>query len=143
MDVSRYDAKEMRIRFLKKRIASYDSLLIMSLSPVSLLAVSLWKKDCQDEINYLEAKWKQPKNIDNSVTDEMIQAAKDVPIDSIIDFNHGKAIAWCHEDKSPSLMHWRQGNKASCWVCNKKFSTIDAVMHLYGMRFKDAVRQLI
>lgn len=85
-------------------------------------------------------KWMQTDT--GAITDEMIQQARDYPIDQLIDFNRGKAIAWCHDDKQPSLHHHKQANRAHCWPCNQSFDTISVLMQRDGMTFHAAVREL-
>jgi hypothetical protein len=75
------------------------------------------------------------------ITDDMIEEARKYPIEKLIDFNRKKARAWCHEDKTPSLVHLDRINKAWCPVCDKKFGPIDFLRE-QGMSFPDAVKQL-
>lgn len=86
-------------------------------------------------------KWLHPDT--GAITDDMIQQARDYPISSLIEFDRaGKAIAWCHDDKSPSLHHHKQANRAHCWPCNQSFDTISVLMQRDGMTFTAAVRDL-
>lgn len=78
----------------------------------------------------------------SGITDEQIAIAKEHPIDQIIEFNRGKATAWCHDDKTPSLNHHRQANKAHCFPCGRSFNPVDVLMERDGMTFIDAVRAL-
>jgi len=77
-----------------------------------------------------------------SITEEMIAQAKEYPVDQLIDFNKGKAMAWCHADSNPSLTFWKKGNRAVCWPCDKKFNAIDICVERDGMTFIDAVKYL-
>lgn len=77
-----------------------------------------------------------------SVTDEMIEAAKMYPIDKLVELVHGKALAFCHEDKNPSLTFNPAKNKCRCHVCGKSFSTIDILVMRDGYKFIEAVRSL-
>jgi hypothetical protein len=144
MDVSRAEAADMRIRRLRALVASYDALTAQKeLSPMSLAAIGIWKNDCREEIDYLKAKRQLTKaQQEGRITDEMISIAKSYPITSLIDFNKGVALAWCHADKNPSLTYWAKANRAKCWACNKSFSSIDVMMELHGMSFVDAVKFL-
>lgn len=77
-----------------------------------------------------------------AITDGQIQTARDYPIDRIITFHKGLALAPCHADKSPSL-HWdRKRNRAHCFVCGKSFSGLDYLIEFEGLKFVDAVLQL-
>ena len=76
----------------------------------------------------------------SDITPEQIQAARQFPIQQLIHFEKGKAYAWCHQDKRPSLTLYK--NKAKCWPCNKTYDTIGVLMERDKMSFKDAVRRL-
>jgi len=78
-----------------------------------------------------------------AITPEMILQARQYPIEQLIEFTHGKAVAWCHHpDKTPSLSWHRAGNRAHCFPCGKSFNSIDVLTQRDGMSFKDAVHQL-
>jgi hypothetical protein len=79
---------------------------------------------------------------DDHVTDEMIQRAKVYPIDKLIDFHKGAAIAWCHDDRNPSLTWDRKRNRAKCWPCDKSFDPIQVLRDRDGLSFQEAVRRL-
>lgn len=77
------------------------------------------------------------------LTDEMIEAARSVSIERVIEFDRqGKAPCFAHQDSRPSLTHWRKGNRASCFVCNKRWSALDVLMDRDGLSFQEAVRRL-
>lgn len=82
------------------------------------------------------------KPIKDTITDEMIEQAREQDIRSIIEFKNGKAIAWCHEDKNPSLTYMSKTNKAWCAACGKYFDSIGVLMGRDGMTFITAVREL-
>ena len=77
-----------------------------------------------------------------AITDGMIEAARQYPITSLIDFNRGLAPAWCHTDRRPSLSHHKQANRAHCWPCGKSFDPIAVLMTRDSMTFPAAVRNL-
>ena len=52
--------------------------------------------------------WSKKPPREGEITQEMIQRAKDYPIDGLIEFVRGSAIAWCHDDKTPSLRHFKK-----------------------------------
>ena len=82
-------------------------------------------------------------NLDSrQITDEQIAIARAYPIDQLITFQRGAALAWCHDDKRPSLTHDRKRNRAKCWPCDKSFDSIAVLMDRDGMSFVDAVRAL-
>lgn len=78
----------------------------------------------------------------DEITDTMIESARQVPVDQLIDFSRRKAKAWCHEDRNPSLVHATRINKAWCPVCGRYFGPIDVLMDRDGMTFRDAVKTL-
>lgn len=77
-----------------------------------------------------------------SITNDMVVRAKEYPIEQLVEFDKGKAKAWCHQDKSPSLSWHRKANRAHCFPCNKSFNPIDVLMDRDGMSFPEAVRFL-
>lgn len=95
-----------------------------------------------------EIKW-EIKRLDRAlikfegqITDEMIERARAYPIERLIPFQKGAALAWCHDDKNPSLTWDRKRNRAKCWPCDKSFDSISVLMERDGMSFRDAVKQL-
>jgi len=69
-----------------------------------------------------------------------IEKAKSVPLESIIEFNRGhKRLCIWHNEKTPSLTLNKKHNFMYCFGCNKFGSSIDAIMHLYGLTFREAV----
>lgn len=78
----------------------------------------------------------------NDITDEMIQQAMSVPIDSIVEFIRGHTTAICHDDKRPSAFHGTRTNKLVCPVCDTKYGPIDVLMVRDGLSFPAAVLQL-
>lgn len=77
------------------------------------------------------------------ITDDMIERARNYPIERLVDFDRtGKSIAFCHADKTPSLSWWKKGNKATCFPCNKRFDTISLLMERDNFTFAEAVKRL-
>ncbi|OHD19270.1 MAG: hypothetical protein A2Y38_23780 [Spirochaetes bacterium GWB1_59_5] len=97
-----------------------------------------------DEIHRLQVDffWKNKPTSRNEVTPEMKQRAKDYPVTTLIQFDKGKALAFCHTDKTPSLTYFAKKNVASCFVCNKRFDPIDILMLRDGYSFHGAIRAL-
>lgn len=83
-----------------------------------------------------------PKESANAVTDEMIARAREVRVDTLIEFVRGKALAWCHDDNHPSLTFMTKIGNAWCPACHKYFDAITVQQHLTGQSFHDAVRTL-
>lgn len=79
----------------------------------------------------------------DAITDEMISRVKNFPIERLIEFDRsGKALAFCHPDKTPSLSWWKKGNRATCFPCDKRFDPIDVLMLRDGFTFAEAVKRL-
>lgn len=76
------------------------------------------------------------------ISDDDIATARNRDIRDVVDFNRGKASAWCHEDKNPSLTYMNKTNKAWCPVCGKYFDSIAVLMERDGMTFVKAVEDL-
>jgi hypothetical protein len=78
------------------------------------------------------------------VTDELIKQARQYPIDQLVEFDRqGKAQAFCHKDKHPSLSWDKKRNRAHCFPCGKSFNPIDILTTRDGMSFQNAVRTLL
>lgn len=101
---------------------------------------SMMMDECLDELTALMRSLKRP--IDTTITDDMIEQARGVKISSLIEFNRGKARAWCHDDNNPSLFYGTTLNIAVCPVCDLKFDAISVQQHLTGQTFKEAVQSL-
>ncbi len=86
--------------------------------------------------------WRDKPRSKNDVTPEMKDRAKAHPVTNLIQFNKGKALAFCHSDKTPSMTYYAKMNRASCFVCNKTFDPIDILMIRDGMKYHDAIRAL-
>lgn len=144
MGINRLAAARMRIRYLMEEIEAYKELDPWGADPI----IDHWLREMWDEVYYLlKDAYREPaaaKNKFTNVTPEDIEQARQYPITRLVEFNrYGKAIAWCHDDKRPSMYHGTKKNMAICPVCNLKFSPIDVLMKRDGYKFYDAVRQLI
>ena len=78
----------------------------------------------------------------NGLIEDDIKRARNVPVEMLYDFRIGKAICPFHEDKNPSLVVWKRANKIRCFGCNKTWDSIQFIMDLKGMEFKEAVEYL-
>lgn len=134
-NISELAAIRMRIRFLLDQVDAYAA----SDDPVS----EVWAYEAIDEALKLlkQRLYKQPTE-SGALTEEQIQRAKDYPIEQLLDFKNKKTTAFCHEDKSPSLTHWKAANKAKCFACNLLFNPIDVLMVRDGQTFRQAVLNL-
>lgn len=97
-------------------------------------------RKCQRQIDSLR---RQERGERPEITDEMIAHADSTPIQSVVDFDRsGKAMAWCHPDRNPSLNWNRKHNRAHCFVCGRSFNAIRVLMERDGMTFQQAVKEL-
>ncbi len=79
----------------------------------------------------------------SGITEDDIQRARDYPVTQLVEFNAmGKALAWCHEDKSPSLSYWAKGNNCRCFVCDVSYDSIKILMDRDNYSFIEAVKKL-
>ena len=92
-------------------------------------------------INKLE-KSRPVKPSDCDISEDDIYTARAVTVDKLIKFNRGKAVAFCHEDKNPSMFHATRKNLAICPVCDRMFGPIDILIERDGMTFIEAVKYL-
>ena len=136
MQKNKLAAAKIRIRYLLESIEDYGETDVEH----------YWELEALDEIIYLLRnavfEIKAPIQSRMQVTEEMIEQARMYPITNLVEFNNGKCIAWCHDDKKPSMFHGWRKNLAICPVCDKKFGPIDVLIKRDGYKFYDAVREL-
>jgi hypothetical protein len=136
MDIDRKYASQCRQEELRAAVRRYRAFS----DPMAYL----WIKECLEEILWLKEKESMVRVVSkDDITDSDIQAAKDFPIEELVEFNgFGKALAWCHEDSKPSLSLWKGHNRCKCFVCDKMFNPIDIKMTRDGCNFIQAVKEL-
>jgi len=140
MGKSKLAAARIRTRFLEEE----NDILLKHGGAIAMH----WVVENIEEITELGRRLKQRKRKPLTsvktveITPDMIQDAKNVPIESLVEFKNGQALAWCHPDKKPSLFHGTRRNIAVCPVCDEKFDTIKVLMSRDGYSFVDAVRSL-
>lgn len=150
MEISRLAAARMRTRKLLEQLKHVEELKevarMNSNDPLED-ELDIIEKKYLDEIfylfNHLEKQAEKIYEGNNKITDYDIEQAKNFPIDHVILFVNNKAYAWCHDDRTPSLMHWKKENLARCFVCNKTFNPIDVLVQRDGLSFVQAVKRLI
>lgn len=141
-DIPIKDAIEKRIDYLHEELDGYQSIYNTLETMIDIVFIHRQMETIINEIQYLrQYKEPDPKD-DRAITQERIDAANSVPIESIIEFNNGKAHAFCHEDKNPSLSKHPSKNYARCFVCNESYGPIKAYMEIYNVSFPEAVRAL-
>jgi hypothetical protein len=84
----------------------------------------------------------QGKTRNDRITAEMIDRAREYPIESLIGTNgrRGNVLCIAHEETNPSMS--LKGNRARCFSCGYFGDTIDVYMKLHGVGFVEAVRAL-
>lgn len=150
MEVPRQFAVTARQRFITSRMDAIDAeldKLMPWLENGGINAAFVEPEICDlliekcrlfKEAHYMKTKMDKIQTI----TDDMIDQARRYPVDRLVEFKRGKATAWCHEDRNPSLYHGTRTNTAVCPVCDLKFGPIDILTKRDGMSFKNAVRSL-
>jgi hypothetical protein len=78
----------------------------------------------------------------DDISPDMIQNARECPVEGLLDWTNGRSLAWCHPDRRPSLYVSKRINKVTCPVCDKRFDAIDIVMNRDGLSFPEAVKRL-
>lgn len=140
MGVDREVAANFRIRYLTEAIEELNKRRSIDLNEISRLYLHRRIKEVTKEINYLN---KNKVSVSpDSITEESIERAKQVPIESLISFINNKAKAFCHEDKVPSLSKHPKYNYCRCFTCNRNFDSIAILMERDGYSFVDAVKEL-
>jgi hypothetical protein len=135
MGMNKLAAARVRARYLGERIDEW-------LEEGGELARH-WCKEALEEMTYLEKHCRYTNCNKNDITQEQIQQARLFPIDKLIEFDRqGKALAFCHPDKAPSLRWNRKHNRAHCFPCQRSYDSIGVLMTRDKMKFVDAVRSL-
>ena len=78
------------------------------------------------------------------ITDEDIQAAKEVPLHHILNCGERKYKLLCplHNEKTPSFTIYRKSNTFHCFGCGAHGDAIELVQKLNNLSFVDAVKYL-
>ena len=136
-DIPLRTAIHIKLRQIVSRMDNEDSLeYAMALCDLG---------DCLDELLLLEKRESlvHINNYRETVTEEMKQQALDYPIERLLEFNsRNQTLAWCHNDKNPSLHLNKSKNRCFCNPCGKVFNAIDVARHVYGLKYYDAIRFL-
>lgn len=92
-------------------------------------------KRINSEIN----RYENPK-ISTDITEDMIENARNYPIENLIEIKNGFALCPFHNDHNPSA--YCKNNYLYCFSCGTHADTIKLYMHLHNCDFKEAVNQL-
>ncbi|MDD2736644.1 MAG: CHC2 zinc finger domain-containing protein [Desulfuromonadaceae bacterium] len=97
------------------------------------------KREATALLNHVNGK--ETVQTPGGITPEMIDQARQYPITSIIDFPKGRhRCCPFHEDSNPSMALY--DNHVHCFVCNRSWDSISAVMELDAVGFREAVLAL-
>jgi hypothetical protein len=94
-------------------------------------------KKLEREINFIVS---SSEKGDGKITPEMIERAKDYPLENLIEVKHGKALCCFHDDHNPSM--GIKNNRYHCFACGAKGDPIDFISKRDGVSFHEAVRWL-
>lgn len=139
-DISIQSAVRMRIRYLLEVIDAWD----IYIDGQNNIMPPLTAIDALDEIiafRNQELRQKKGSNL-KDITDEMIQSAREYPIDQVIEFSKGWAVAFCHKDTKPSLSWNKKNNTAHCFPCCRSFNSLDVLIERDNKSFIEAVKEL-
>lgn len=141
MGISFASAVIMRCRYLVSVISDNENYIYGKSDDIPDMTIPAALTEIISIKRY-EYRYKRGITRKDGITDEMIQRARDYPITELIEFKRGTALAFCHDDHSPSLRLWQAGNRATCYPCGKSFNPIDVLMERDGFTFIEAVKQL-
>jgi DNA primase len=86
---------------------------------------------------------------EGTITDDMIQAARDVPVEDLLNQSFRRSghnlIGICpfHDERTPSFHVYTQENRGWCFGCNRGGDSIAIYMLKNDCGFKDAVSALV
>jgi hypothetical protein len=135
-------ARENRIKDLTEMKSALEIYGNQSL-PGTVAKVVLQKQLDVVNAEILRFKLKDQFKRESKITPEMIQHAKQHPIENLVGHVNRAGFTLClfHEEKTPSMKI--KGNVARCFgSCNKAWDTIGIAMMIYGLTFPEAVRKL-
>ena len=135
-------ACDMRIRSLLPLFDEWGDYISERTDAIPAEGVWLAFNEVIDILKYKDEHRKMKQIDRDSITDAMIERARNVPIESLVEFQNGKATAWCHDDKTPSLTHYKAGNRAVCWPCDNSYNPIDVLIERDNFSFISAVKKL-
>lgn len=137
--ISVESAIRMRTRYLVDIAGQWDSYIAGATNELPAITLSAAIEEII-KLRAYEVRYLRPSK--SAITDEMIEAAREVPIETLVEFKRGKTQCWLHDDNNPSMFHGTRTNSAVCPVCDKKLGPIDVLMTRDGYTFIDAVKQL-
>lgn len=100
---------------------------------VEMVKVRELIKKLKEEMNF--------KEIYRGITPDMIERAKQYPIEQLLEVKYGKALCINHQESHPSMNC--KNNYAFCHACGWKGSVIDVYMKLNNCSFQETIRRLL
>lgn len=141
-DIKISTAIAIRVRYLQSLLRRWCDFIDIEPEPDEIPESDVWTIITElITLRKYEDRIKQGVKLD-SITDEMIQAARSYPIENLIQFTRGKALCFMHPDKTPSLSYHAKTNTCRCFVCDKAVNSIDVMILRDGLSFIDAVKFL-
>jgi hypothetical protein len=138
------DKKEREIRLSTKELGQNEDPLERALLSARIKEVKSelhpLKRESTLLLKHINGK-KEPET-NNAITDEMIEHARQHPITRIVAFTSGRKTTCCpfHKDSNPSMSLYE--NHVHCFVCNRSWDPISAMMDSEKVSFRDAVLAL-
>src|SRR3972149_4920793 len=80
--------------------------------------------------------------MEGRISDRDIQRAKEVPIDTLIEFKNNLALCLWHNEKNSSMRFYSDTNRVWCFSCSNGGDSIDFIMKLKDFSFNEAVLYL-
>lgn len=148
MEVSFKDAALCRLRYIRAEMHRIMALIdsFTDTDPMTALVADIIHGDTFMELakeqREIVMALREKRSTTGTITDAQVEQARAVPVTSIIEFQRGRAVAWCHPDKTPSLYYAPRINKAACPVCGRYFNAIDVLVERDGLNFAQAVQRL-
>jgi len=132
----------MRLRYLIDVCGQWDDYIAGKTDDIPPLSVSLAITEI-DQLKRFQTRIAKGLTTKDGVTDEMIQQAREYPIDQLIEFDRrGFTCCYHHKEKTPSMKLYKDSNTVHCFGCGYNADTISVLMDRDGYDFLSAVKQL-
>ena len=138
-DVPVSRAIDMRLVYLLGMAKEWQEYMAQLTNKVPEMALEAVKQ----QIEMIHRYESDPLPKEGEITADMMETARAYPIEKLIEFDRaGKAVAWCHDDKAPSLFWYKKANRATCFPCGRSFNPVDVLIERDNFSFRDAVLNL-
>ena len=142
MEIDERYAKQCRRRYLTSRKIEMERLKDECLSSDDDI-ILLTAVDLIVAINGIQKKLDRlDRQQEGDITDEMVEQARKVDTANYIDYERGRAVAWCHDGRNPTALARLPDGRAYCHVCQKTWNSIDILVERDGYSFPAAVKEL-